>query len=617
MKVANHSPAPKKGEPSSMTSAGGNIYLRLGNGGRTGRWWCVVADENFAELSAAQDGTEVVAALWANYSREAKTRFERAFPLTVLGGCELPREVIEHHLLVEIYRPLAFPVLLAEQLIAEFTTGLIESSSDQPNAPQEVLLALPPSAGDPHRLARLIDSQLKLRHSRLTRFHEIISRAKAFTGFAIGAVTSCLGVIRLESFQSSDHQNRPLPAGNLYVVFTGEGAHTRHIWEEIDKSPAGAPPPMVLVLGHTPLEKRLVLRVEAKGGRVLYLMDAANLGAAVAALGRCSRELLRLHRQAERDLGTNLEMSFHVRTGAWFLRGLMHDRFLRGIPMADPESTVAVFGLIAHADSRLADAALRKRGARTVHWLHGVVEDGLHYRANSSVCLCQNQVDAELRHRHGAYGSCRVYAERSPQPHPMASHPASAPESEALVITNLIHPDSRFAGFGASWALTELLQMTANCFKKMGLQTFTWRPHPRESAVPEFRIFNQLALDLGFTVDNKASIHQQVKSHRHVITTFSGSIGDVAAAGGLPAIFAGLPYELEGHWGQLSDQLKFRTADELGRVLARLQDDQWATQQRLHLLRQYNQHPGDFTATESLLNSLRPEVPPLVKPSAV
>ena len=592
----------------------GSTFLQISIDERTGRGRCrVVAGVTAA--SVIHDCRNLVAKLWANYSREVTARFERTFSPELLAGCEVPREVIEHHLLVEMYRPHAFPRLLAEMLAAAFANGFSDPSTNPAPPLREALLSLPPTAGDPRRLARLVELQLQPRSAGLGGIRDFLSGTRASAGLAIGAVTACLGVLRLEILQTGGHRLRTLFSENLFVVFSGEGAHTRHIWGEIDKCPAGAPPPMVLVPGHTPLEKRLRMRVEAKGGRVIHLMDARDLGAAVAAVRRCSRELLRLHRRGERDLGIDLGTSFHVRTGAWFLRGLMHDRFLRAVPMTDPENTVAVFGLIAHADSRLADFALRQRGAKTFHWLHGIVEDGLHYRANSSVCLCQNEVDAELRQRHGAYGSCRVYPEGPAETLPgEAGRTASAPGSGALVITNLIHPDNRFADYGAATTLAELLRMTADCFRAMQIPSFTWRPHPKESTTPDFDRFKRLAIDLGFRVDNSTPLGDQVKSHRHVISTFSGSIGDVAEAGALPAIFAGLPYETEGHWGRLPEALKFRSAAELATVLARLTDTDWATGQRRELLRQYNQPRTRLADTRLLLDELHSAPPCFCSP---
>lgn len=576
----------------------------------TGKALCRVVD-NLIESPNALDCGTMVASLWANYSREVMARFERTFPPEVLDGCGVPQEVIEHHLLVELYRPHAFPRLLAEMLAVAFANGFSELPANPAPSLREAVLSLPPTAGDPRRLAALVEMQLQGRSAGPGWIRDFLARTKATVGLAIGAATECLGAVRLELLQKGHLRIRSLPGKNLYLVFSGEGAHTRHVWAEIDKSPAGAPPPVVLVLGHTPLEKRLRMRVEEKGGSVIHVMAASDLRAAVAALGRCSRELLRLQRRGERDLRIDLGASFHVRTGAWFLRGLMHERFLRGAPMTSPDDTVAVFGLVAHADSRLADFALRQRGVKTFHWLHGIVEDGLHYRANSSVCLCQNQVDAELRRRHGAYGSCQVYPERVvSETLPMEAGCTSRNTgSGALVITNLIHPDNRFADHGAATTLEELLRMTADCFRRMEIPIFTWRPHPKESTATDFKRFKRLAIDLGFRVDNATDLGEQIKSHRQVISTFSGSIGDVAEAGALPAIFAGLPYETEGHWGRLPEALKFRTAAELGAVLARLTNGDWATAQRRELLRQYNQPRTRPANTSLLLDELHSAAP--------
>ena len=562
------------------------MVLRITTDEGTGKILCRVVDE-LTDATDARDCETMVASLWANYSHEVTARFERTFSATALGGCGLPREVMEHHLLIELYRPHAFPILLAEMLAAAFGE---DSTRSAPLPVRGVLLSLPPTAGDPLQLAALVESKLLARPTRSGGFCNFIAGVKAAAGLAVGVTTASLGVLRLALCRKTTKSARTLLAESLFVVFAGEGAHTRDIWSEIDKNPLGTPPPMILVLGHKPLEKRLRMRVEAKGGRVIHLMSVKDLCASIIVIARGWRHLVHLHRSGERDLGIDLRTSFHMRVGAWFLRGLMHDKFLRGTMMVDPENTVAVFGLVAHADSRLADLALRRRGAQTFHWLHGIVEDALHYRAQSSVCLCQNEVDAELRRRHGAYDCCRVYPEIPSNALPMeTSRSANDMKSGALVITNLIHPDNRFADYGAATTLEELLRMTADCFRGMQISTFTWRPHPKETTARDFKRFQRLAIDLGFRVDNSTHLGDQIKSHSQVISTFSGSIGDVAEAGGLPAIFAGLPYEIEGHWGRLPEALKFRSTTELAAVLARLADVEWSSVQRNALLRQYNQ----------------------------
>lgn len=591
----------------------GKTYLRLEIDGRTGRGRCrVLADGSTdADVSAAVDCGAVVVDLWSNYSRELTERFGRMFPPALLDRYGLPREVTEHHLLMELYRPHAFPLLLAEKLSSDFTARHTALPTTPSALTRESVLSLPPTAGDPHRLAALIESRLQAPTAIRGGIRDLISRVKASTGFAIGVTAACLGGLDLNlAFRTSKVRGGPPTlAGNLFVAFAGDGAHTRHIWEEVHKTPEGTAPPMVLVLGHKRLEKRFRLRVEETGGRVIHLMSARDLGASIAALGHSWHHLMRLHRSGERDLGINLQLGFYVRAGVWFLRGMMHDRFLRRSVMAQPRGTVAVFGLIAHADSRLADFALRQRGAKTVHWLHGMVEDALHYRANSTVCLCQNEVDAELRRRHGAYGDCLVYPEGRSEVLPVeVGHSACETGSGALVITNLIHPDNRFAAYGAATTLDEVLRMTANCFRGMQIPTFTWRPHPKESAAPNFGRFKRLAIDLGFRVDNSPPLGEQIKSHRHVVSTFSGSIGDVADAGAVPAIFAGLPYETEGHWGRLPEALKFRTGPELAAVLARLTDCDWSTAQRNTLLQQYNRPRAKPTDARLLMDALHSAV---------
>lgn len=582
-------------------------------------WWpdenrlSLTCSDQLAPNAAARfDTTHPTEQLWAEFSAAVSKRFHHTYAETDLAATGLPREVVQLHLLVDIYRPNAFPALLAERLAQQIATRLW-LQRDAPTPALECVVQLSSLAGPPERLLPLLELELR-RH--LQSGHSVAPRAtarlttktsaifKSWLGAFAGLGVTALKLGHLAVRHTRRVSSRDVLPENLFVLFSGHGNHTRHIWRWLDSPAAPKHNAAVIVLGQTALEPEHLQRCAAAGIRVFHLLQLRDLPAAALKLFATWGKLSRLTDLAARDLGLQLGMGFHARAAAWWLRGWLHEATARRLRFANPGNTLAVFGLIAHADSRLADRALRQRGVKTVHWLHGIVEDSLHYQAHSTACLCQNPVDADLRAAHGSYTLCLTPAvdlEAIPPDDGQESQPAQG----TLVVTNLLHPENRFANAGAAESLRQLLELVAKHSPSTSPSRLTWRPHPRENSTPEFESFRQFAQQLGFTVDNHASLAGQVRQHRHVIATFSGSVGDVAAAGTVPAIFAGLPYETQGHWGRLPTELKFRTAAELATVLASLTNETNVARLRDQLCAQYNQPPPPPPSLRTALESLR------------
>lgn len=578
----------------------------------------LTSSEKIAPNTAALfDTAKLTEVLWSELSAAVSKRFHHTFSEADLAATGLPREVVQLHLLVDIYRPNAFPALLAERLARQIAARLW--LQHDPNTPAlECVVQLSPLAGPPGRLLPLLELELR-RH--LQSSHSIAPRAAALPTAKISAVFKSwlgafagLGVTTLKLGQLAARHTRRVSARdvlpeNLFVLFSGHGNHTRHIWRWLDSPAAPKHNAAVLVLGQTALESEYHQRCAAAGIRVFHLWQLRDLPAAALKLFDMWGKLSRLTDRAARDLGLRLGIGFHARAAAWWLRGWLHEAAARRLRFANPGNTLAVFGLIAHADSRLTDRVLRQRGVKTIHWLHGIVEDSLHYQAHSTACLCQNPVDADLRAAHGSYALCLTPAVDL-ESIPPADEAKSPPAHGTLVVTNLLHPENRFATSGAPESLRQLLELVAKHSAGTTQSPLTWRPHPRENATPEFEKFRQFARQLGFTVDNHASLAGQVRQHRHVIATFSGSVGDVAAAGAVPAIFAGLPYETQGHWGRLPTELKFRTSAELATVLASLTNETNLARLRDQLCAQFNQPPPTPRSIGTALESVRATTAP-------
>jgi len=345
------------------------------------------------------------------------------------------------------------------------------------------------------------------------------------------------------------------------AIFGDKGNHTMHVWNWMAKH-RDVP---ILILGHKPLKRELRRRAKASGIHILYPMRYSDLIQAIMHLVKVWPSILSLHSQVERDLGIRSTYLFHARSACWFLRGFLHKSWVEASPTKISKGVI--FGLIAHVDTRIAEHAFRTRRIRTIHWLHGIVEDALHFRAKASICLCVTPNDVRIRHHYGNYGQCLG-------PHHTNRNEVTIRTGGRglLLVTNLLHPDNRFAAYGVESHLRSLLEITAACCKKGDL--IIWRPHPRESDSSNFTELSRFATRLGIQVDNHTPFRDQMASCHRVISTPSTTIGDLAAAGIVPAIFDGLPFESSGHINKLPSELTFKSAEELEITFRILDDDE-------------------------------------------
>lgn len=558
------------------------------------------------------DSTALTEVLWAEYSTAVTARFQHTFPETIWPATKLPREVVELHLLVDLYRPHAFPALLAERL-ARAIVAQINRQTPASQPPRECTVRLSPLAGAPEQIITALKHELQRQLQQPTTSHpkgaqtsdkSFGANLKSWLGAIIGITATSLKLLHLFARRTRCISNRIVLPEHLFVLFSGTGNHTRQLWKWLETSAAPRHNSAILVLGQQALEPELIRRATALHIRVFHFWRMADLPGAIRKLLASWGTLSRLTARAANDLHLQCGIGFQARAAAWWLRGWLHEAAARRLRFANPGNTLAHFGLVAHADSRLADLVLRRNGLKTIHWLHGIVEDSLHYRAHSTACLCQNPVDADLRSAYGSYIRCLTPAlnlEAIPR-HPNLDR---ATASGVLVITNLLHPDNRFANAGAAEALDQLLKMVAAYFSRTRVSLLTWRPHPRETATVRFPEFQKIATELGFKIDNRTPLAEQVRRHRHVIATFSGSIGAVAAAGAVPAVFAGLPYETQGHWGRLPAEIKFRTAAELDAVLNQPRSETSLIRLRDQLCAQYHQPALGAGAIHRALEELR------------
>jgi hypothetical protein len=483
------------------------------------------------------DATGMVEAIWHNYGASAMQQGQQLLSKGRLAAIDLPFEVVEAHFLTELYRPHAFPALFAKALSTMFAE----------RSPQKLIVSFPETAGCLRDLSE-----------KFNRLGKSDISWKAW--FApLGAVAILLGSVLKLSKRAQTRRPLDSPTGWIACIFEGQGTHTRHLWTWL----LNQPDTPVLVLGHRATTKQIQSQAKSAGLRLIHPLRIQDFPSAVMRLFRIWHALITLHREVEMDLGIRCPFSFHVKTAVWILRGFLHESWIRRENF--PKKAKVVHGLIAHADSRIADLAFRNRGVDTVHWIHGVVEDALHFRANCSVGLCVTPNDHLVRSLYGNYGVCIGPSLRSREP-----KIPKLPGNGLLIVTNLIHPDNRFSKYGGDFALRRLLSEVS---KAMPRDTpITWRPHPRESATPGFAELEGFASTLGIAVNNEIPFADQINACCWAVSTLSTSIGDLAGAGLVPAIFTGIPADKSGHARVIPKDISFQTAVELRTIIQSLKD---------------------------------------------
>ncbi|MBI1404573.1 MAG: hypothetical protein GC145_00435 [Caulobacter sp.] len=270
----------------------------------------------------------------------------------------------------------------------------------------------------------------------------------------------------------------------LVAALHGEISNrTRHLIGLLARE---APETPALLLGRLqqPLpDLRRALAAEGLAGA--RLIRPFDLAAAVAALPAILRRLAQgaravrqaAWRPARRDLAA---ICFRVMLGetqaAWVRRAV------------EEGPRAVIFGHTGVADSHLLERALQAKGARTIHWVHGV-SLGLNFVAGSDLGLFQCGADARWHQALGGYGLAA--APSLPPP------PAAATGGEGwLLLSNLVHPMNphyRRDGIAGEAALLETVAAAA---AEAGQTRLVWKPHP---------ILRRLPVDVRAAIEARAA----------------------------------------------------------------------------------------------------------------
>ncbi|WGM41118.1 hypothetical protein [Caulobacter sp. NIBR1757] len=316
----------------------------------------------------------------------------------------------------------------------------------------------------------------------------------------------------------------PLPDAPLVAALHGEIANrTRHV---ITALAAEAPDTPVLLLGRPQLGRAALRRALSDAGLSGPLVRPFDLPGALAALpaivrrlGQGARAVAAADwRPATRDLAA---ICFRV------MLGETHARWAAAHIPAGPRTVV--FGHTGVADSNLLERAVQARGARTVHWVHGV-SLGLNFVGGSNLAVFQCGADARWHQALGGYDRT-------------ISLPADAPEPAAggdgwLVLSNLVHPmnaDYRRHGLAGEIALLEAVAAAAGDARKV------WKPHPiLASLEADIRAaIESRAATLGFTRWREGDDLARARDFAVVVSTPSTVALDVLKLGVLPILYGG------------------------------------------------------------------------------
>ncbi|MBX3479458.1 MAG: hypothetical protein KF842_03595 [Caulobacter sp.] len=353
----------------------------------------------------------------------------------------------------------------------------------------------------------------------------------------------------------------PLPANaSLLAALHGELSNrTRHLIGLLAREAPGTP---ILLLGRPQLPLPALRQALAKeglpGASLVRPFDLAAALAAAPAILRRLNDGARATRQASwrpppRELAAIcFRMMLGETQAAWIRRTL-------GV---GPRTVI--FGHTGVADSHLLERALQARGARTIHWVHGV-SLGLNFVAGSDLGLFQCGADARWHQALGGYGLA-------------AALPLPAPDQATggegwLLLSNLVHPmNPRFRRDGVAGEAA-LLEQVAAAAAIAGQTRLVWKPHPILRTLPaEVRdAIEARAAALGFSRwPHQGGDLARAKDFQLVLSTPSTVAIDMLRLGGLPLIVGGEDLDPMSAIAQFP--LRAGTIEEIAAAARRLSD---------------------------------------------
>lgn len=534
---------------------------------------------------------QVELAITRDLTRRVMNRFAASFDMTTARRRRFVRsvvspEAVEGEILKLVYVDYSKEALIARELairIASTAADLqvkkvtVDTTGTSPRAAQAIrlelmqILGIEPEGSCTFLFRRVADAHLYLR---------------SIIALLLSAIIVALALARTVLRRERRSPSAVTPnVKHLYIVYPGYNNHTRQVWKHICNQRSSEKVNVLeLIQGLNTAQMRVPNVADPDRVNLVRPWQARDFLPCIVAFAAYWPTFIELIQRAEADLHARVGLLELAVSGARLLRGLMYAKWISRLHLSNP--AIALLGLATRADAISTDIALQRKGALTVHWLHGIVGNAVAYLGYSSVCLCHNEIDAEVEREFGRYGVCLSPADLT-QGHVTAPQPRGNEEG-ILLLTNLLHPHQTISKDRAEESISSLLLMISSVSKRIGITRLAWRPHPAEDTESDaFERLRSLASDLSISLAIQDDLPSQLGSYKYIVTTFSTAIADAVQAGHTPAVYSGLVLEDIGHWPTIPEPLKFDSEAQLYNILLKLEDSAFNEQMSAALRKQF------------------------------
>lgn len=477
----------------------------------------------------------------------------------------IPPAVIETELMKVYVRPAIYERLVNSQVIEAITREI----GTQPRS-----VRLSGAAGTALNAAVLRHVLRITKHPVRRRMEGALLRLSACGSF-LAALAANIALV-VKAFIRGWNVQLPAVtfAPDVMVVYPGLHNHTRHVWDFV-ASRSAEQRTLILCLAHMshldppraqgPVDPAAVFVVMP-----LRLRDYARAATDVL---RQLPVLISSYRFLRAELGSDMPLSTATAVFSRLHRGCMYQRWVDHGTL-DWRRNV-VFGLATGADALILDLALQRKGARTVHWLHGRVGSTVVYQGVSSLCLTHSTAEAAAMADLRSYGACVSIPAASTSVTTNRPRRAASIDRGLLLASNFLHPSALHSRQFGLHATLELLDHVSQFAADLSAPERVWRPHPHERAhAASYETAKRHALAHGWRV-SEASLADDLKSDPFVITTPSSLIADVAARGILPAVYQRIPLPTPASMSAVPTALAFHDARSLHDLYQRMMDPEY------------------------------------------
>lgn len=314
----------------------------------------------------------------------------------------------------------------------------------------------------------------------------------------------------------------PETAGRWALLHGESSTRTRHLLARITAQAFDA----VFVLGRPRAGLRR-LRATLRAGAPAELPPIMLAGSLPTALGGMASALATAWRSLPEADAAPVPLPLRE-LGAIAFRIAWGRTQARAWQRLGPPGGEAWFGHTGTADVDALEQAMRAKGTRTLHVVHGL-STGLPFIARSDVGWFQCASDARWHASLGGYGACLAPDAGKP--------PLAVPGDSLLVVGNLAHPMNPAGPDAAVRAEAEVLLAARGAAG--AAVTGLWRPHPAFATLPgEARDWlRRQAAAAGFEEAPPGPLAHCLARARWIVCTPSTMLVDLLRAGQVPVLW--------------------------------------------------------------------------------